>query len=295
MLGILNILKPLNVTSRDVVTKIVHTVRCETGQKIKAGHAGTLDPQASGVLVVCLGKATKLIQFVQRSAKTYQARFRVDVSSASVDLETPVEPIADPVQPSRDQIEAVLPQFLGKIQQTPPAYSAVSINGQRAYKLARKGVEVEIKPKTVEIHSMNINSYAYPDLEMTISCGSGTYIRSLGRDLAQAVGSDAVMTELVRTAIGNFKLEQALPMDAISFESLHANLGPPLQSVIDLVRIELSDEEQRLIQTGRFLEADRFGIDPDQAPQIAATDSDGILVAVLEWRQDQLKPLINLT
>ena len=204
MFGILNINKPVGKTSRDVVTRVVQVIRLATGTKIKAGHAGTLDPIASGVLVVCLGKATKLIQYVQRPLKKYTGRFELDVTSPSADIETEVTTIEKPQRPQRDEIEGVLSRFIGNIQQTPPAYSAISINGRRAYELARKGVEFEIKSKQVSIQRITVLDYRYPELILEIECGSGTYIRSLGRDIARSLDSDAVMTGLVRKRCRRF-------------------------------------------------------------------------------------------
>lgn len=298
MFGILNINKPSGCSSRDVVTRVVRELRKSTGNKIKAGHAGTLDPQASGVLIVCLGKATRLIPYIQRSVKTYVGRFQLDLTSASADLETETEPISPPVVPGRPEIEKAIPAFVGNIQQKPPAYSAISIDGQRAYRLARKGIDFEIKAKTVWIKKLEIKSFVYPFLELLIECGSGTYIRSLGRDLARSLGSDAVMTELTRTSIGNFLVE-----DALDYENIDSNLGEtlinPLKALEGIEQVQLDGTQLELLSNGRFISPQdivplgNLNTEDDLPSELVAIDENGKLVAVLEPRDSLLKSKIN--
>jgi tRNA pseudouridine55 synthase len=294
VLGILNINKPSHLTSRDVVTRVVQAVRQATGTKVKAGHAGTLDPQASGVLVICIGKATRLIQFVQQYPKTYVAEFQLDVTSLSADLETDVVGIDQPARPSVADVTAALPKFLGKIQQVPPAYSAVSVNGQRAYQLARRGIDVELAAKEVEIHKLEINAYRYPTLNLTIECGSGTYVRSLGRDLAKSLQSDAVMSNLVRTRIGPFDLEHSLQMSAIDYDSIQSNLIDASLAVDFLPKVRLSNEEHAAIKNGRFIDSERFEFGKQLPEKVVATINND-LVAILEPRSGQLKPVVNFS
>ena len=293
--GILNINKPVGKTSRDVVTRVVQVIRRATGTKIKAGHAGTLDPIASGVLVVCLGKATKLIQYVQRPLKKYTGRFELDVTSPSADIETEVTTIEKPQRPQRDEIEGGLSRFIGNIQQTPPAYSAISINGKRAYELARKGVEFEIKSKQVSIQRITVLDYRYPELILEIECGSGTYIRSLGRDIARSLDSDAVMTGLVRNGVGGFMVEDALDYEKLEFELIEDSIQNPAKALQELPQIQLDDQAWDEIRNGRFVPASHYGWSRESLPnELAAINSRGELVAVLEPRGDQLKASINL-
>ena len=200
MFGFLNLNKPAGVTSRDVVNQVQRLVRPE-----KVGHAGTLDPLATGVLVVCVGRATRLTEYVQRMPKHYSATFLFGRQSDTEDIDGQVIELADPPQPKRDQIEATLPKFLGEIQQVPPAYSALKVEGRRAYDLARRGEDVQLAARPVVIYELRIVAYEYPELRLDIVCGSGTYVRSLGRNIARTVGTQAVMSALVRTAIGNFR------------------------------------------------------------------------------------------
>ena len=221
--GILNVDKPAGLTSRDAVNRVERLFR-----NVKCGHAGTLDPLATGVLVMCVGPATRLIQYVQRMRKQYRAVFQLGRRSATDDVEGEVELVAGAPEPTRAEVEAALPQFLGDIQQRPPAHSAIKIGGQRAYDLARRGEEFELSARTISIYHLEILRYAYPELELAIECGSGTYVRSLGRDLAAALGTAAVMSALARTAIGDFRVEDAVALDALTNDSVTQHLQPPL-------------------------------------------------------------------
>ena len=184
--GILNVDKPTGITSRDAVNRVERLFG-----KVKCGHAGTLDPLATGVLVICVGPATRLIQYVQRLPKQYRAVFQLGRESVTDDVEGEVELVAGAPEPTRAEIEAALPQFLGDILQRPPAHSAIKVDGQRAYDLARRGEEFELPARTISIYRLEVLRYEYPELELAIECGSGTYVRSLGRDLAAALGTAA--------------------------------------------------------------------------------------------------------
>ncbi|MBQ9456825.1 MAG: tRNA pseudouridine(55) synthase TruB [Thermoguttaceae bacterium] len=211
--GFLNVYKPAGVTSFDAVKMVLREILegKKPEKKVKIGHAGTLDPLAEGVLVMALGRALKLISRVQEQKKTYIGTFRFGFSSPSEDVETEMTPVPEGTPaPTLEEIEAVLPEFLGEIMQKPPIYSALKVNGQKAYDLARKGRKVELKARPIQIYGLEVLNYDFPELKLKIVCGSGTYVRSLGRDLARRLGTEAVMSALVRTAIGNFHLEDAL-------------------------------------------------------------------------------------
>ena len=201
MFGLLNVHKPAGITSRDVVNRIQRVVR-----PVKVGHAGTLDPLATGVLVICLGSATRLIEYVQRMPKHYRGTFLLGRKSDTEDIEGEIEVLDAAPQPSIDEIHAALPQFVGTIRQRPPAYSALKVGGKRAYQLARAGQEVQLAARPIEVYSLSLQHYEYPEIVLDIQCGSGTYVRSLGRDLADGLGTGAVMSALERTAIGDFDL-----------------------------------------------------------------------------------------
>jgi tRNA pseudouridine55 synthase len=196
--------KPLTWTSFDVVRKVKNTLRPR-----KIGHAGTLDPLATGLLIMCTGKKTKDIDQIQAQEKEYQGTFRLGQTTPSFDLETPVDAEQPYAHLTEAEIKAAVATFVGKIEQVPPVFSAVKVDGKRAYELARKGQEAEIKSKTVEIKSYELTRIALPDIDFRVVCSKGTYVRSLARDLGVALGCGAHLTRLVRTRIGGYKLEDA--------------------------------------------------------------------------------------
>jgi tRNA pseudouridine55 synthase len=292
--GILNVYKPPNCSSRDVVDRVERLTR-----PAKAGHAGTLDPIATGVLVICVGQATRLIQYVQQMPKLYDATFLLGQQSATDDTEGDVTPLEGAPQPAEDAIYRALSKFVGEIQQRPPAHSAVKVAGRRAYKLARQGKPVELAARAVTIYRIEVRRYEYPELELEIECGSGTYIRSLGRDLAASLGTAAVMSALVRTAVGGFRVEDAVAVDELSAGTLPQHLQPALTAVADLPRVELSDAELSEIRHGRPI-ASPARVTAEAAAttaaEWAAVDPAGRLAAILyEKRPGQLWPACNLT
>ncbi|MFN3149948.1 tRNA pseudouridine(55) synthase TruB [Bremerella sp.] len=273
MHGILNINKPAGKTSRDVVNILQRLVR-----PAKTGHAGTLDPLATGVLVCPVGHGTKLIEYIQRMPKTYEACFLLGQQSDTEDIVGDVKLLDAPPQPSRDQIEAALPKFLGRIQQVPPAFSALKVAGKRAYDLARQGKEVKLASREIEVYSMEILAYSYPELRMRIECGSGTYIRSLGRDLARELGTEAIMSELVRTAIGCFQIGDAIhPDDQLSRGKLAALLQPTSLAVSQMPQATIRQDEIVRLAQGKLIEVNAA----DVAEEVAAMTEGGELVAVL--------------
>lgn len=185
-------------------------------KKLKVGHAGTLDPLASGVVVLCIGKSTKDIEKIQLQKKVYRATIKFGETTPSFDLESEVDNTYPWEHISRKSIEDVLPRFIGSIKQIPPIFSACKIEGKRAYELARKGKEVELEPKQIEIYDISVLGFNPPYLSLEISCGKGTYIRSLARDLGTALDSGAHLTELVRLSVGEYTLDNAIKIEEFS-------------------------------------------------------------------------------
>jgi tRNA pseudouridine55 synthase len=276
--GILNTAKPAGITSRRVVDHVLRLLRPIDGKTAKAGHAGTLDPLATGVLVVCVGQATRLIDYVQRMPKTYEGTFLLGRTSDTEDVEGQVVEISDPPRPTAGEIEGAFGRFLGTILQRPPAYSALKVEGRRAYALARAGKEVELAPRPVEICSIELLEYDYPSLRLRIECGSGTYIRSLGRDLAEALGTGAVMSALVRTAIGDYRLADACDVDLLDSETFAANLLPLRTAVDGLPSVGLSEAELRMLNFGQAIV--RTG--PPEIDEWIGYDAAGRLVSILK-------------
>lgn len=280
MLGFLNLHKPAGCSSRDVVNQVQALVRPE-----KTGHAGTLDPLATGVLVVAVGGATRFIEYVQQQPKTYVGEFLLGRQSDTEDTTGEVVELADAPHPARDQIESVLPRFIGEIEQMPPAYSALRIAGQRAYKRARRGEEVVLAPRMIVIHKLDLLDYEYPRFQLRIECGSGTYVRSLGRDIARAVKTQAVMSSLVRTAIGPFTIENAIAGDSLVRHSVAAQLLPIRHAVAHLPRIHISEQEATELRHGRPIV-----LRPDVVNETATLEASGELVATVVTRSGKLWP-----
>lgn len=249
MFGLLNLCKPAGITSRDVVNRVQRLVKPH-----KVGHAGTLDPLASGVLVVCLGPATRLIEYVHRMPKRYLATFLLGRYSETEDIEGSVTELVDPPIPTEEQISAILPSFLGCIQQLPPAFSALKVEGKRAYDLARQGETPDLQPRPIEVHAIDLLEYTYPQLTLDIRCGSGTYVRSLGRDIARALGTEAIMSALTRTEIGPFQVSQALSGDDITPQSIDRAFIPPLMALGTMPTLTVSGQEEAFLRNGRQIE-----------------------------------------
>lgn len=203
--------KPDGMSSFGVVARIRRVLTEQNGMKTKVGHCGTLDPFATGLLILCVGKECKNAGEYMKHDKVYEATIRLGQTSTTGDPEGEIEDVND-TRPSREQIEETLKKFVGKIQQTPPAHSAIKINGQRAYQLARKGKEVEMPQRTVTIHSLDLVDYHYPELKIRTHVSSGTYIRSLAADIGKDLGTGAYCTQLRRTAIADWAIENALTL-----------------------------------------------------------------------------------
>lgn len=211
--------KPLTWTSFDLVNKFRYKLSRKLNvKKIKVGHAGTLDPLATGVMIICTGKATKRIDEFQYQTKEYVATIKLGQTTPSFDLETEVDHEYPTEHISRTLLDQVLPNFIGKIEQVPPVYSACKIEGKRAYELAREGKEVELKSKTLVIDELELLSCELPVLKLRIVCSKGTYIRALARDIGLALGSGAHLIALERTRIGDVTLDKCMsPEDIDSF------------------------------------------------------------------------------
>ena len=206
--------KPLHWTSFDLVSKIRYKIsRSLRIKKIKVGHAGTLDPLATGVMIICTGKATKRIEEFQYHSKEYIATLRLGATTPSFDLETAIDKTFETSHITKEMIEKVLQQFTGNIEQIPPVFSACKIEGNRAYDLARKGIEVELKPKSLIIDEIELISFSDDKLTIRIVCSKGTYIRALARDIGAALNSGAHLIALQRTRIGNATLDKCMTVD----------------------------------------------------------------------------------
>ncbi len=269
--GVIPVDKPPGITSR----KVVDVVARAAGMKA-VGHAGTLDPLASGVVVVCLGHATRLVDHLHAQSKAYSATFLLGRSSPSDDFETPIETESDPRVPTDEELEVAARDFRGDILQRPCDYSAIHVDGKRAYRLARKGKPVEIEARPVRIERLDIMAYQWPGLALEIECSAGTFIRAIGRDLAVALGTRAVMESLRRTHVGPYRVDTAVPLASIEPATLPGLLLPPLTALPHLPRVTLTGEVLDSAVRGGLLPADAFVGD-----RAAAIDGDGVLVGIL--------------
>jgi tRNA pseudouridine55 synthase len=215
--------KPLEWTSFDIVNKIRYILRCKFYyKKIKVGHAGTLDPLATGLLIVCCGKMTKQIDTFQAQKKEYITTLKLGATTPSFDRETEEDATFDYEHITEQMVADIIPKFVGAIEQIPPIYSAKRVNGQKAYIAARKGTDIELKPQSIVINSIDILKYNLPYVQLKIDCSKGTYIRALARDIGTALNSGAYLTELRRTKIGDFCVKDA--MEISEFEKNIENL-----------------------------------------------------------------------
>ncbi len=248
MLGFLNINKPPEWTSRDVVNKVQGKVRPH-----KAGHAGTLDPMATGVLIVAVGSATRLISYAQSREKVYRASFQLGLTSDTDDITGELTRVSSQIDVTQDQLESVLKSFVGTIDQIPPQFSAVHVDGKRAYDLARAGQTVDLKARTIEVHEIRLERLTGDVFDCRIRCGSGTYIRSIGRDLGQILGCGAVMTKLERLSIGPCEISSSVDLENLTRENVGEHLISPLTLLSHLPSVELDSAQIEHLEQGRRL------------------------------------------
>lgn len=202
--------KPYRCTSFDIVGKVRHFVQKQVGHKVKVGHAGTLDPLATGLLIVCVGKMTKQIDLIQAKSKEYTGTFKLGATTPSYDLEHPVDREYPYEHITPQMAEEVARGFVGDIQQVPPLFSAVNLDGRRAYELAREGEDVKLAAKNITIYDFELPRFELPEIDFRIKCSKGTYIRAIARDFGEALHSGAHLTALRRTRIGDYDVQNAI-------------------------------------------------------------------------------------
>jgi len=222
--GLLVVDKPIGWSSMTVVRYVRRAAN-----KTKTGHAGTLDPLATGVVVCCLGRATKCVDQLMGLTKIYETTVDLSAFTTTDDMEGEREEVVVTTPPTREQVQAVLPQFIGEVQQTPSAFSAIHIKGERAYKLARQGKKVDMPPRIVRIDTIELLDYAWPMLSLRVTCGKGTYIRSLGRDIGKALGAGGHLASLRRTAVGEYDLSMAVTKERFDSPITQVDLLPALE------------------------------------------------------------------
>jgi tRNA pseudouridine55 synthase len=267
--GILVIDKPVGITSRDAVDGIQRRLP----RDVKIGHTGTLDPLASGVLVLCLGHATRLAEFVQMMPKSYDAEFTLGARSATDDAEGPITVSESVALPDRAEIAKSLRQFVGVVNQVPPAFSAAKVSGQRAYHEARRGRSATLAPRAIRIDRIEIEGYDAPKLRLTIDCGKGTYIRSLARDLGDKLGCGGYVSALRRTRVGPFTTDAAIPADCRDYS---AYLQPTTAAVALLPSLSVTADDVTRVRHGQRIRTNHAF----EQEFVALLDSYGGLVGV---------------
>jgi len=253
--GVLVIDKPIGLTSHDVV----QVIRRGTGIR-RAGHTGTLDPRASGVLVILVGPAVRLSEYVSTSDKRYQATIRLGSSTDTYDSEGIVTSTSDFAERiTEEDFDGILQNFIGEIQQVPPPYSAVKVKGKKAYEMARQGVEVELEPRTIHVYNLEVLEWEPPEVVVDVYCSSGTYVRSLANDLGKELGVGAHLVGLRRTKSGRFTLRDAVPLrrlrEAFDVGEWYRYLIPAAEALADWPMVELDADEVELIRHGHRIPA----------------------------------------
>jgi tRNA pseudouridine55 synthase len=283
--GLVVVDKPAGCTSHDVVSRL----RRIYGQR-RVGHAGTLDPDATGVLLVGLGRATRLLRFLQETTKSYRATVVFGVATDTLDGSGAVlDRVAMTL--TRGQVETAAARFIGESEQVPPMVSAIKIDGRRLHELARKGVEVERPPRRVRIDQFTIESFAdgaYPEAGVIVDCSSGTYVRSLAADLGVALGGCAHLRDLRRLRVGVFDLDDARTLEHIEADPPAAVLTPA-EAMRALPRVAVAGEEERAVSHGAVFAAGALAEACDLAGPFAVVDGNGVLLAVYERKGAALK------
>jgi tRNA pseudouridine55 synthase len=285
--GLLVLDKPTGLTSRAAVDRVLRWFPRHT----RMGHTGTLDPLATGVLVLCLGTATRLAEYVQHMRKTYRTRLLLGARSDTDDADGMVTPVPDSIVPEAETVKACVADFMGLIAQVPPAFSAAKVTGRRAYDLARSGKEVTLRPRSVVIHQIDVLRYEYPHLELEVRCGKGTYIRSLARDLGERLGCGALVQTLRRTRVGPFTVEEAISLEA-SASIVSSHLLPVELAVAELPRLVLPEMDLKRLRQGQIVALAETPERMEQGEEVAIFDSDNRLVVVgrLDPACKQLRP-----
>lgn len=282
--GLLACDKPVGITSRDCVNGVERLLRVrfpKPARLPKVGHAGTLDPLASGVLVMGIGSGVRLVPYIQQMAKYYEATFRLGWWTQSGDLDCELHEVATTSIPTLAQIKTAAFGLTGEITQTPPSTSAIKVGGKKAYKYAHQGIAVEVPSRVVRVDSIAILRYEYPEVDLSIVCGGGTYIRTLGMDLAVHCQTKAVMTKLVRTQIGEFKLQDCQSFASLTSESIERGLRPLTIGVTHLPRLELDDLQIARLCNGLKIEMAHVHKTPDDADEATVIDGAGRLRAIM--------------
>jgi tRNA pseudouridine55 synthase len=270
--GLVVVDKPAGITSRDAVNRVQRLLPRGT----RIGHTGTLDPLATGVLVLCLGTATRLAEYVQRMPKTYRAGIVLGARSDTDDADGTVTPSPAGTPPTLAELMDQVRTFVGTIEQVPPAFSAAKVTGRRAYSMARRGEDVHLAARAVTVYAIAVHGYTYPQLDVEVRCGRGTYVRSLARDLGQRLGCGGYIASLRRTRVGCFDVAAALPLDADAAR-VRQSIQPLTLALAELPRRALTQADVVQVRQGQAL---RLGASDAAADELALFDERQVLIGV---------------
>ncbi len=290
MNGVLVLDKPEGKTSFDVVAEVRRRLKVK-----KAGHTGTLDPFATGLLPICLGEATRLAGLITEGDKSYEATVRLGASTDTQDLTGKVLAEAPVPTLTREQIEQALERFRGEIDQAPPMFSAVKVDGKRLYELARRGEQVERVTRKVVVHRLELLELALPELKLAVRCSKGTYVRTLGHDLGEALGCHAHLTALRRVESAGFRLEQAITLRELAEDPAAAatRLISPRDALASLPEVVVEQATAARIAQGQRLPGSMLP-PPQEGQRLRLSSAAGDLLAVGEWREGTLRYLCVL-
>jgi len=282
--GFINLFKPPGITSMDALRQIKRI----TGQRQKVGHGGTMDPLARGVLPVCFGQATRLMDHIVGGVKDYRSEVTLGVTTSTYDAEGEVVKTADDPGLTREMVEESIKPWIGVVQQTPPMYSAIKVDGKRLYKLARAGIEVEREARPVEIHDIKIIEFDYPKLVIEVECGKGTYIRSLAHDIGEALGCGGHVTDLVRLLCGGFPVEEAVTLEQIEEavdtpEGWQQYLYPVDRVLMGLKSITLGAQAEEHLRHGQAISLGRPELEAGYLEECRAYNSLGVFMALVRF------------
>ena len=279
--GFLNLYKPAGITSMDAVRRVKRATR----QRRKVGHAGTLDPLAEGVLPICFGQATRLMEMVVSGWKRYRMTARLGAVSNTYDAEGDIEETGDPLLLTRADIAASLGNFVGEIEQLPPMYSAIKVDGRRLYDLARAGREIERSPRLVSVRSISIDEIRLPFVTLTVECGRGTYLRSIAHDLGQMLGCGAYVTDLARLSCGQFESADGITLDALEDAASSGDwthhLHPVDWALRELPAVQVEAERAWAVRNGQTIPAGSTRFDRSSSPALwRIYGPDGVFLAL---------------
>ena len=290
--GILIIDKEEGPTSHDIVAQIRRLIKGISNSKIKVGHTGTLDPFATGVLLIAIGTATRLIEYSHDLPKTYLATINLGSVSDTDDKTGQITPMDKNLKPAPEEVNKAVSSFVGTINQMPPAYAAIKVAGKKLYEYARENKAVKVQPRKITIHNINIINYNYPEIELEITCSTGTYIRSLARDIGEKLKTGAYVSKLKRTAIGKFDISNSIKLNNLSPENLKNSLLTPDNLIENIPQITINNANVAQLKNGLSVQGSEIKtldtVKNNKESIVSIYNQDGLLIGIGRLDQENL-------